>query len=532
MESIACFGKTKFIINGVISLRSEEKSMKNSVGRLIFVFLSVLFQVGWLLFLVLKLNRYSTWIYLLTIILTLFLVLHLYNKKTPMGFKLPWVMIMLAFPVLGVSLYLLVGRSDITKGMRKRLEIIDRKLLKWIPQDEAVMEELEQENFFIANQMSYVSRHAKFPVYKNTDVTFYKDASDGFEAQLVELEKAEKFIFMEYHAIEDAVSFGRMKEILAKKAAEGVDVRVIYDDVGSVGFINPVFVKRMENHGIRCRVFNPLVPFLNIFMNNRDHRKITVIDGKIGFTGGYNLADKYFNLEHPYGHWKDTGVKLCGEAVRNLTFMFLEMWNAMSKEEPEDVSAFFPDVSYEAEEQCFVQPYADSPLDNELVGENVYMNILKMAKSYVYFTTPYLIISEEMERELTMAAKRGIDVRIITPGIPDKKAVFEVTRSNYEELVKAGVRIYEYTPGFIHAKECICDDELAATGTINMDYRSLYLHFENGVLLYQCQAVKDMKADYEETLKLCHEVTEEYKGKIPTKTRLYRNFLRLFAPLL
>ena len=211
------------------------------------------------------------------------------------------------------------------------------------------------------------------------------------------LEKAERFIFIEYHAIEDAISFGRMKRILAEKVKQGVDVRVLYDDVGSIGFIDSVFVKRMESLGIKCRVFNPLVPVLNMIMNNRDHRKLTVIDGKVGFTGGYNLADKYFNLENPYGHWKDTGVKLTGDAVRSLTVTFLELWSAMSKEEMEDVTAFFPKITYEASENCLVQPYADSPLDDELVGENVYMNIVKMAKDYVYFTTPYLIISDELQ---------------------------------------------------------------------------------------------------------------------------------------
>lgn len=513
-------------------MRSEEKSIKNSVGRMTFVGVSVLLQVAWLLILVLRLNEYSVYISLATSILTLILVLWLYNKRLPMGFKLLWIMVILAFPVLGLSLYLLAGRSDVTKGMRVRLEKIDAGLGHWLVQDDQILHSLREKDVPVANQMNYISQYAKFPVYQNTDIKFYKDASDVFEEQLRELEKAEKFIFMEYHAIEDAVSFGRMKQILAEKAKQGVDVRVLYDDVGSIGFIDSKFVKRMESLGIKCRIFNPLIPVINIFMNNRDHRKITVIDGKVGFTGGYNLADKYFNLEHPYGHWKDTGVKLAGEAVRSLTFMFLEMWNAMSNKPLEDTSSFFPDITYEAKENCYIQPYADSPLDDELVGENVYMNVVKMAKDYVYFTTPYLIISDELERELTMAVKRGVDIRIITPGIPDKKTVFEVTRSNYENLVRAGVRIYEYTPGFIHAKECICDDELAVTGTINLDYRSLYLHFENGVLMYHCQAVKDMREDFEETIRVSNEVTDEYKKKHPLNVRIKRGLLRVFAPLL
>ncbi len=513
-------------------MRSEEGSVKNSIGRAVFVFLAVLSQVVWILLLILRLNEYSTVISLITTIITLVVVLWMYNTKMPMGFKLPWIMLILAFPVLGIALYILLGRSGITKGMRHRIEKIDEKLKPWLVQDEMILEDLRKTDHSAANQMNYISNYAKYPVYCNTDVEFYADASDGFEAQLLELEKAEKFIFIEYHAIEDAISFGRMKRILAEKVKQGVEVRVLYDDVGSIGFIDSVFVKRLEALGIKCRVFNPLVPVLNMIMNNRDHRKLTVIDGKVGFTGGYNLADKYFNLEHPYGHWKDTGVKLTGDAVRSLTVTFLELWSAMSKEEMEDTSPFFAENTYEASEKCLVQPYADSPLDDELVGENVYMNIVKMAKDYVYFTTPYLIISDELQRELTMAVKRGVDVRIITPGIPDKKAVFEVTRSNYEALVKAGVRIYEYTPGFIHAKECISDDKIAVIGTINLDYRSLYLHFENGVLLYGCKAIQDMKADYEVTLEKSTEVMEDYKKLPSARIAIKRSILRLFAPLL
>ena len=513
-------------------MRSEEGSVKNSVGRAIFVFFAIVSQVFWILLLIKRLNEYSTMISLCTTVLTLIVVLWMYNTKMPMGFKLPWIMLILAFPVLGLALYLLMGRSDITKGMRLRIEKIDEILDKKLVQNENILDELRKTDHSVTNQMAYISKYAKYPVYENTDVEFYKDASDGFEAQLLELKKAEKFIFIEYHAIEDAVSFGRMKRILAEKVKQGVDVRILYDDVGSIGFIDSVFVKRMEALGIKCRVFNPLVPVLNMIMNNRDHRKLTVIDGKVGFTGGYNLADKYFNLENPYGHWKDTGVKLTGDAVRSLTVTFLELWAAMSKEEMEDVTRFFPEIIYEASEKCLVQPYADSPLDGELVGENVYMNIIKMAKDYVYFTTPYLIISDELQRELTMAVKRGVDVRIITPGIPDKKTVFEVTRSNYGRLVNAGVRIYEYTPGFIHAKECICDDKLAVIGTINLDYRSLYLHFENGVLLYGCKAISDMKADYLDTLAKSAEVTEDYKKMPKARIAIKRSILRLFAPLL
>lgn len=514
------------------TMRTEEKTaVKNSVGRLVFVGLSVLIQVVWILFLFIKLNKYSTWISLAFTVIAFFVVVRLYSKHTNAAFKIPWIIIILAFPILGLCLYALVGRPDVTKNMRRHFEQIDAELDGLLIQDSGVMERLEQKDPAVANQCRYICNYGKYPVWQNTDAAYYAEAADGFEAQKEELRKAEKFIFMEYHAIEDAESFHEIKQILAQKAARGVEVRVFYDDIGSIGFINTDFIKRMEADGIQCRVFNRLIPILNVFMNNRDHRKITVIDGKVGFTGGYNLANEYFNITHPYGQWKDTGVKLTGDAVRSLTVMFLEMWNAIKKSDT-DYERYLPHIPWRAKESGFIQPYADSPLDGEQVGENVYMNIIKNAKRYVYFTTPYLIISDEMNKELGLAAKRGVDVRIITPGIPDKKLVYQVTRSYYAGLVQSGVRIFEYTPGFIHAKQCVSDDETAVVGTINLDYRSLYLHFENGAFLYNCEAVNGVKKDFDNTFPISEEVTERYKSDRSAVLRIGQCILRLFAPLM
>lgn len=521
-------------------MRTEEKtSVKNSVGRLILVALTVLFQIAWIIVLSVKLNNYSTVISLFTSILALFIVLQIYLKRTNAAFKMPWMILILTFPPMGICLYLIMGRLEATPKKRKHFEKIDEKLEGMLPQNQTVMDNLQEKDKAVANQAYYILHSGKYPVYRNTEVVFYDDAAKGIAAQKEELEKAQKFIFMEYHAIEDAQSFRSIRDILKKKAAQGVEVRIFYDDIGSIGFINHDFIKRMEADGIACRVFNPVAPAFNIFMNNRDHRKITVVDGKVGFTGGYNLANEYFNITHPYGHWKDTGVKLTGEAVRSLTAMFLEMWNAI-EETDEDFEKFLPEITNEQVEKSavfeagkgFVQPYADTPLDDELLGENVYMNIIKNAKDYVYFTTPYLIISDEMIRELTTAAKRGIDVRIITPGIPDKKLVFEVTRSYYGQLVDAGVRVYEYTPGFIHAKQCVSDGEVATVGTINLDYRSLHFHFENGVFLYDCDAVGEIRKDFDRTFPMCEEVTEKYRNRHTASFKIRRCVLRLLAPLL
>ena len=512
-------------------MRTEEKtSVKNSVSRMAFVLLSLLGQVGWILFLVIRLNQHSTVISLFTSFLALMVALRIYGMHSNAAMKMPWIITILAFPVLGLCLYVLLGRPGLTKGMQNRFEKVDSELLPKLERDGEAMKALEEADLGIANQFRYVEQYGAYPVYRNTDVVFYKEAEEGLAAQIEELKKAEKFIFMEYHAIEDDKAFDVLKKILADKASAGVEVRIFYDDVGSVGFIDQDFIKRMEKVGVQCRVFNPLFPVLNMFMNNRDHRKITVIDGRVGFTGGYNLANEYFNLTHPYGEWKDTGVKLTGDAVKSLTVMFLEMWNVMKKTDT-DYDRYLPKVEYQAAEKGFIAPYADSPLDGETVGENVYLNLIKNAKKYIWFTTPYLIISDDMNRELTLAKKRGVDVRIVTPGIPDKKMVYRLTRSYYGRLVMDGVRIYEYTPGFLHAKQCICDGEIAVVGTINLDYRSLYLHFENAVLFYGYDALKDVKADFEETFAKSEEVTDKYQSR-STALRIWQCILRLFAPLM
>ena len=349
-----------------------------------------------------------------------------------------------------------------------------------------------------------------------------------------DLAKAEHFIFMEYHAIEDAEAWQRIQQVLEERVNAGVEVRVFYDDMGSIGFINTDFIKKLDAVGIQCRVFNPFMPGLNVFLNNRDHRKITVIDGKVGFTGGYNLANEYFNLTHPYGQWKDTGIRLEGEAVRSLTVTFLEMWNAVSDKDKNDsdFNKFLPDYKYVSSQTGFIQPYADSPLDNEQVGEEVYISMVNKSEKYCWFMTPYLIITDEMAHAITLAAKRGVDVRIITPGIPDKKMIYSVTRSFYHELVKDGVRIYEWTPGFCHAKMSVADDCMATCGTINLDYRSLYHHFENGCFMADCEVVSEIRNDLQETMKECREVTEKYHTGRSAYLRLSQLFMRLFAGLL
>lgn len=506
---------------------------KNGVTRLVFSVVCILLEVIFVLLLFTGLNRYAEAINLCTRILGLIVILNMYASPVTSTIKMPWIFLIMVFPIMGLTLYLMVGLNGGTNKMRKRYKDIDEQLLPLLPENHKIQEKLQHTIPKAGNISSYIQRNALYPVYQNTDVTYYNEALKGLEAQLEELAKAEHFIFMEYHAIEDAEAWHRIQNVLEERVKAGVEVRVFYDDMGSIGFINTDFIKKLEAVGIRCRVFNPFMPGLNMFLNNRDHRKITVIDGKVGFTGGYNLANEYFNLTHPYGQWKDTGIRLEGDAVRSLTVTFLEMWNAVSDRDENDTefSRFLTDYPYEAQQTGFIQPYADSPLDNEQVGEEVYISMVNKAEKYCWFMTPYLIITDEMAHALTLAAKRGVDVRIITPGIPDKKVVFAITRSYYSGLARQGVRIFEYTPGFCHAKQCLCDGKIASIGSSNFDYRSLYHHFENDVLLYGCDAIGDMARDFDVLFSQCSEVTQRYSTGSGAILRIWQCILRLFAPL-
>ena len=508
-------------------LRKSGKQGRNSIIRAAFVAISLLLQIGWLLLTILELNYYSTYISLITGILATLAVLRLYSKDTNSAYKIPWIMLIMALPVMGLSLYLLTEVAWTRKSVRKRMGEIQRRIGTYLHQDAGVMTALEEKDLAVANQFRYLSRWKNSPVYLNTDITHYSNAAMAFTDLKKDLEEAKEFIFMEYFIVEDGPCFRELREILERKAREGVDVRLMYDDIGSVGYVNWRFARELNDRGIRCRVFNPALPVLNLFMNNRDHRKMTIIDGRVGYTGGYNLADEYFGRKQLYGIWKDTGLRLEGEAVRSLTASFLELWTLTTREQ-EDWDRYLS-VRHSVEGEGFIQPFGDDPLDREHSAENMYINLINHAKSYVWIMTPYLIITDELRRALELAAKRGVDVRIITPGIPDKRTVYAVTRSYYSGLADRGVRIFEYAPGFVHAKQCICDGVLASVGTSNLDYRSLYLHFENNVLLYGCGAVEQIRADFEETLCQCREVTENYHSRM---LRIWQCILRLFAPLL
>ena len=489
----------------------------SSIFRLMVVGISVAAQVGWLVVQVAALNRYSVYISLCTSLLATAVVLKLHAKNTTSAMKIPWIMLILVFPVMGLALYLLIVVCSDLKGTKKRLAQIRQAM----PRSSET--ELPQEMAWCRSLTAGGN-----PVYRDTAVRYFPEAAQAFASMKQDLEQAEHFIFMEYFILEDGDAFREVREILVRKAAQGVEIRLMYDDVGSIGVANFRFAKELNQQGIQCQVFNPALPFLNLFMNHRDHRKITVIDGKVGYTGGFNMAGEYFGYSHPYGHWKDTGLRLEGLAVQSLTATFLELWSVTARK-GEDTAPYL-NVTHRVQAAGWVLPFGDDPLSAQRSAEDLYLNLLGSARERIWFMTPYLIITDEMTRAFGLAAKRGVDVRIITPGIPDKKTVYQMTRSYYGGLLRQGVRIFEYTPGFCHGKMCVQDRKTAVVGTSNLDYRSLYLHFENNVILHGCEAVADVAADFQDLFPQCREVTlQDAPGPL---MGLWQNILRLFAPMM
>lgn len=468
-------------------------------------------------------------------ILSWIVVLRLINKVDKPSTRLGWVMMILIAPVFGLPAYLLYGEGRPAARLKKKLE-------KSKAENSAQMKEkygeppvLETKNRKDAIS-KYLQNVADYPVFSDGTVTYYPSGEKMFADMLDELARAEKYILVEYFIIGYGKMWKEILKLLVEKAALGVQVRIIYDDFGCMMTLPPKYDKYLEglHENIRCMTFNDVVPLFAVRMNNRDHRKILVIDGKVAFTGGVNVADEYIGEVRRFGHWKDTGLKITGEATRSFVQMFFDFWNAFYPTK-ESLNAYLPPVFEEKTDETEngrnrIQPYASSPLDGLGVGEVVYLDMINSAEKYVYIFTPYLILDDSMRAAICLAAARGVDVRIVTPGIPDKKTIYRLTRANYSILMKAGVKIYEYTPGFIHAKSMLCDGECAAVGTINLDYRSLYLHFENAVYFKDEKAIADLKRDCEETFAISTLCTPE-NTKRNLFGRIWDSLLRVFETL-
>ena len=508
------------------------KFLQYALNRVVITALLVLLQVTLFLVVLLQWGNYYVWFSLVLRFITFWAVIYIIWKPNNPAVKLAWVVPILTFPLFGGVLYLCYGHVIVPKKRRDSMERTDKLVRKSLVQDKKTLKDLKREDPAQANLSGYIYSYAATPVWDQTDSAFFADGRPWWENLLDDLEKAEHFIFLEFFIIKEGKMWDAILNILERKAKEGVEVRLMYDDIGCAFLLPKYYDRAIEKNGIKCVAFNRLVPFLSLVLNNRDHRKIVVVDGKVAYTGGINLSDEYINYEHPYGdHWKDTGIRIEGKAVWNFTVMFLQMWN-MSRYTEEDYGRYYYPFEKMPGAEGFVQPYMDTPFDDETLGENVYLNMIGAAKRYVWIYTPYLVTDNEMITALKLAAKRGVDVRVVTPGVPDKKFVYWLTQSNYQNLIEAGVRIFQYTPGFIHAKCVLSDDESATVGTINFDYRSFYHHFECGVYLYRAQAVEELKKDMEKTFRVCEEITLSWCREKFVKTNVIGPLLKLFSPLM
>jgi cardiolipin synthase len=457
-------------------------------------------------------------------VLAILIIILILNKHNNPTFNIMWCIIICTIPIVGVMLYLFMGNRQVASSLqRKQLkQIIDNK--KVLKQDEKLEDLFDNEN--VKLQYNYL-KTVYFPYYKNTNSKYFSSGEAFFPSFLEDLKNAKHFIFIEFFIITDGKVWSQTYQLLKQKAKEGVKVFLIYDDVGCVESLGKAFNKKALEDNIYAVTFNPLRPRLIITMNNRDHRKLVIVDNKIGYTGGCNLADEYINEKELFGYWKYSMIRIEGDAVWNMTVMFIQFYNAITKTGKLDY--FDYKLSNNIKNESLVLPFSDSPSDNEDAARTVHLNMINKARKYIYITTPYLVTDYDMEVALTSAAKQGVDVRIITPHIPDKSYVFAITRSNYEFLVKGGVKIYEFTPGFIHAKDFISDDQIALVGTINMDYRSYYMHFEDGILINDRETIKDMKDEYFKTLSVSHQMTLDELDNQSAISKIIRAVLNVFA---
>lgn len=505
-------------------IKSVLQSRLVIVGLL--VILQILFFVGGIVYL----SRVQIYLSTFLKIISFFVVFHILSKPDNPSYKISWIIVIMAAPLMGGLFYVIFGNKSVGRKMHKQMMQYKQLQTYGLPHYSRQMKELMQKNPNQGRQAEYLYHVAQAPLWGNTSARYYPVGEKLFAELLVELKKAERFIFLEYFIIHEGYMWNTILDILREKAAIGVEVCVIYDDFGCIKTLPDGYNELLRSYGIHVIAFNHICPKLNCFQNYRDHRKICVIDGITAFTGGINLADEYINHIERFGHWKDGGVMLRGEGVQGFTDLFLQMWQLSSGEKKNPLLYHHSFASLE--EDGLVQPFGGNPTDWVHVQENAYMQMVNHAREYLYITTPYLILDNEMVNALQIAALSGIDVRIITPGIPDKWYVHHMTRSFYLPLLEAGVRIYEYTPGFIHAKMFLSDDETAIIGTTNMDYRSFYLNFECGAAFYNSSVILDAKEDFLSTQTLCAEVTLEDQQNTPLFLRMFRSLLRILSPLM
>lgn len=507
------------------------KLLQTVFNRVVIVALLVLIQIGLLVWEIIRFSERIAYISIAMKLISLIVVFLIVYKKSNPAVKLAWIVPIMAFPVLGGFMYLLLGHLFAPSKIKANLTKTDENVWKSIKSDKQILEELKTIDSDIYSQCKYITEYAPGCVYKNTNSIYFNDAEEYLANLIDDIKSAQKFIFVEYFIISLGTMWDEVYDALLSKVNEGVEVRLIYDDFGSAKGLPKNYYETLNKKGIKCVSFNRLVPFASVVLNYRDHRKNVVIDGRVAYSGGINLADEYVNRINKFGHWKDAGLKIEGDAVWSMTVLFLQMWNYV-KNEDADFGIYRGKDIPKYLNSGYVLPFGDTPLDDELMSENTYLNMIDFAKEYIWIYTPYLIIDDLLMGALERAAKRGVDVRIVTPGIPDKKMVFYMTRCSYPRLIDAGAHIYEYSPGFIHAKCTLVDDKLAMVGTVNYDYRSLYHHFECGILMYKTPAIDSLKSDMENTFIISEEINRADVSGVKIHANVFGPLLHLFAPLL
>lgn len=515
-----------------------KKIAKKIFGRSFLIVLFLLFQFILLGVSFFLLTAYLNYIFLINLILSFFLAVYIVNRQESPEFKIAWLSFMCLLPIFGILYYLYFELNPKWRTNAVKVQKLIKDTAYLLDCNKETQKGAEHDIPDRIGLLHFLQKKGSYPVYNNADAEYYNSGEKGFEAMKIALRNARTYIFMEYFIVLPGTLLDDLIEILKERAKAGVEIRIMYDGFCHTKTLPYNFPDKLRELGILVHVFEPLSPFLSTDQNNRDHRKITVIDGEVAFTGGFNLSDEYANYTHPFGHWKDAVVRIKGDAVKTFVVLFLQNWH-LKGDKPEDIwENYILDGTNRRKEQQntnkegYIAPYADSPnLPNE-IGETVYLDILNQARNYVWIMSPYLVLGSVILSAVIYAAQRGVDVKIMIPHIPDKKIPFWVARSFYPELIHAGVKIYEYTPGFVHAKIFVSDDAVATVGSFNMDSRSFYLNYEVGVFLANCPAVKAISDDYENTRQQCQEIKLQDYMSLPFASRILGKILRLFGPLL
>jgi cardiolipin synthase len=510
----------------------EKKWLRVIFRRRIFICSLIFAQLAFILFLIARTDRAFRYVDYVLRGFSVTVCIHILNRHEKPAYKLTWIFLILLFPLFGGAVYAFFRSQANPRRLKRQTAELEKTFRPFFLFPGNSLPDLAGEYRECLPQARYLQNHAGFPVYRRTRTLYFNSGESFFAGAMEEMEKAERYIFLEFFILRQGKMLDPVIELLERKARQGLDVRIIYDDLGCFMSLPPNFNKDLEWKGIKCMIFNPFKPILSSLQNNRDHRKIISIDGKTAFTGGMNLADEYINAKERFGHWKDAAVMIQGEAAWSLTLVFLKMWN-LGRPEQDEPASFYPWINAACltESDGYVQPYADSPINADNVGEHVYIQMINNAKEYVYINTPYLVIDDNLISALTLAAKSGVDVRIITPHRWDKWIVAVVSRSYYRQLIRDGVKVYEYADGFNHSKTFVSDDRAATVGTTNLDFRSLYLHFECGVWMYKTASVAAVREDFLNTLPLCREIILKDCSRNAVQ-RVFQDVLRLFAPLM